>query len=118
HAKLDPPWFSGAALSRLRAPLGVLLTPLRVWGSVLTRLGRRWRGEVAMVEARPFVAAGFGVGVSILLAIPLLNLLFRPAVVVAGSHVLGRLHPEVPLPELDDPIEPSDLNETESAAAP
>jgi len=68
---------------------------LRVWGSLLTWLGQRWRGEVAMLEARPWVAAGFGLG-----------LLFRPAIVVAASHVLGRLQPELPLPELEPEPKP------------
>jgi hypothetical protein len=102
HAKLDPPWYSGAALNQLRAPLGALLLPVRLWGIVMARLGRRWRGEVALIEARPWLAVGFGVGASVLLVIPVLNLLFRPAIVVAASHVLGRLEPELTLPELDD----------------
>jgi hypothetical protein len=102
YARLDPPWYSGALLAKLRAPLDRLLLPLRLWGRVLARLGQRWRGEVAVIEARPWIAAGFGAGASLLLAIPVVNLLFRPAVVVAASHVLGRLEPEVPLPELDE----------------
>lgn len=95
HAKLDPPWYSGAALGLLRAPLSTVLLPVRAWGIIMARLGRRWRGEVAMIEARPWLAVGFGVGTSLLLVIPVLNLLFRPAIVVAASHVLGRLEPEL-----------------------
>lgn len=96
HATLDPPWYSAAALSQLRPPLGALLLPVRLWGIVMARLGRRWRGEVALIEARPWLAAGFGLGASLVLVIPVLNLLFRPAVVVAASHVLGRIEPESP----------------------
>ncbi|PRP94176.1 hypothetical protein ENSA5_41310 [Enhygromyxa salina] len=95
---LHPPWYSGAVLAKLRFPLGTLLLPIRIWGAILAKLGRRWRGEVALVETRPWIAAGFGLGAAVLLAIPLVNLLFRPAVIVAASHVLGQLEPELPRP--------------------
>jgi len=108
HATLDPPWYSAAALAKLRAPLPTLLLPVRLWGIVMARLGRRWRGEVALIEARPYLAAGFGVGASLLLLIPVLNLLFRPAVVVAASHVLGRVNLELD-PDLDPEPEPAAL---------
>jgi hypothetical protein len=101
YARLDPPWYSGARLAGLRDPLPTLLLPLRLWGSLLAWLGRRWRGEVALIEVRPFLAAGFGLGASLLLLVPVLNLLLRPALVIAGSHVLGRLEPELQLPDPD-----------------
>jgi hypothetical protein len=96
HALLDPPWYAGAALTRLRSPFDRWTSPLRWWGRLLARLGQRWRGEVAMVEDRPWIAVGFGAGAAVLLAIPVVNLLFRPAVVIAASHVLGHLEPREP----------------------
>ncbi|MFO7564035.1 MAG: EI24 domain-containing protein [Enhygromyxa sp.] len=105
HQTLAPPWYAATLFARLEPPLPTLLAPVRWWGGVMARLGRRWRGEVALIEARPWLAAGFGLGASLLLMVPVLNLLFRPAVVVAASHVLGRV-------ELEDQDQDRDQGET------
>jgi hypothetical protein len=65
--------------------------PVRRFGRFVARLGRRWRAEVALVERAPWIAAGFALGAALLLALPVVNLLFRPVVVVAAAHVWGRL---------------------------
>lgn len=70
---------------------GDRVRPLRWFARLVTRLGARWRGEVALIEAHPWLAAGFSLGAAVLLALPGVNLLFRPVIVVAAAHVHGRL---------------------------
>lgn len=82
------PWFVRMYGVSLR---GRTIGPLRAYGRLAARLGGRWDREVALVEAEPWLAAGFATGAAVLLAIPGFNLLFRPAVVVAAAHVCGRL---------------------------
>lgn len=81
------PWYARMYERSARGPLA----PLGRFGRLVGRLGRRWDHEVATIEARPWIAAGFAVGAALLLAIPGLNLLFRPAVVVAAAHLLGQV---------------------------
>jgi hypothetical protein len=92
--EIDPPWFAVPAGWHLRGWAATLLAPFRWWSLLLGRLSQHWRGEVAIIERRPWIAGGFALGSALLLAIPVLNLLFRPAVVIAGAHVLGRLEHE------------------------
>jgi hypothetical protein len=54
-------------------------------------LTRPWHEEAALVAARPITSAGFGLAAAGLLAVPGLNLLFRPAVLVASVHLAARL---------------------------
>lgn len=84
------PWYARMYERSGRGPLA----PLRRFGRFVGRLGRRWDHEVAVIEGEPWIAAGFAVGAAALLAIPGVNLLFRPAVVVAAAHLLGRLEQE------------------------
>jgi hypothetical protein len=71
---------------------------LPVGGRLLHWLARRcdklalpWRDELAMVEAHPSLVVGFALSTALLLATPVLNLLFRPIVMVAAVNVLGRI---------------------------
>lgn len=64
---------------------------LRWFSGLLRRLSRPWRRELAVVARRPELALGFGLGIAALLAVPLMALVFRPAVVVAAVHLLGRV---------------------------
>jgi hypothetical protein len=61
------------------------------FAGLLRRLSRPWRRELAVVARRPELALGFGLGIAALLAVPLMALVFRPAVVVAAVHLLGRV---------------------------
>ncbi len=106
HRLLDPPWYAAPTTWRLRSPFAILLLPIRWWAAMTARMSRRWRGEVLVIETRPWIAGGFALGTAVLLAIPILNLLFRPAVIVAATHVLGRLEDELPEPEPVSPTEP------------
>jgi hypothetical protein len=65
--------------------------PLKWLGGVCDRLARPWRDELAMVERHPSLMVGFALSTALLLATPILNLLFRPIVMVAATGVLGRL---------------------------
>ena len=58
--------------------------------------------------------AGFALATAALLAVPFLNLLFRPIVLVAATHVLGRLHAEEPAPARAD----APIAEPETSAPP
>ncbi len=76
--------------------LRVLLSPFRIVSSITAHFAGAWRQEVDLVEQRPWISLGFGLGVAAMLAVPGLNLLFRPAVVVAGVHLRHRLLGERP----------------------
>lgn len=94
------PWFA-RPLHRVEQPqLRGVLAPLRAFAGVVERLSRGWGTELRMVERDPALAAGFGAGVVVLLAIPGVNLLFRPALVIAAAHLRGQL-------ELEDRLSPA-----------
>lgn len=65
--------------------------PLRPFGGLLRRLSRPWRRELDVLARAPELVLGFGLGVAGLLLIPMGALVFRPAAVVGGVHLLGRL---------------------------
>lgn len=65
--------------------------PLRPFGKLLRRLSRPWRRELAVLARAPVLVLGFGLGVAVLLLIPMGALVFRPAAIVGGVHLLGRL---------------------------
>lgn len=72
--------------------------PLPVVGRVLVRfarwcdkLARPWREEIALVEEHPSLMIGFALATAALVATPVLNLLFRPIVLIGAAHVLGRV---------------------------
>lgn len=67
------------------------LGPLAVFARLLRSLSRPWRGELALVARHPDLALGFGLGIAVVLAVPLLALVFRPAAIVGAVHLLGRV---------------------------
>lgn len=69
----------------------VVLSPLRMLSEVITTLSRPWRVEIDLAEREPWISLGFGLGAAVMLAVPGLNLLLRPAVVVAGVHLRHQL---------------------------
>lgn len=85
-------------LSRLPGPLRVVFLPARMVGEVVQSLSKEWLPEIVEVERTPHLSAGFGLGVALLLAIPGLNVLFRPAVSIGGVHLRARIEHETPLP--------------------
>jgi hypothetical protein len=71
-----------------------LLAPLRMLAEVVRALGRSWSLETRVVEHERALCSGFGLGVVALLAIPGLNLFFRPALVIGAAHLRGQLERE------------------------
>ena len=58
------------------------------------RFSLPWREELSIAENQPWLAIGFGLMTAALLATPLLNLLFRPIVIVSSVHLLGHVNRE------------------------
>jgi len=50
-----------------------------------------WHEEAALVAANPILSIGFGLAVAGLLAVPVVNLLLRPAVLVASVHLISHM---------------------------
>jgi hypothetical protein len=69
-------------------PLAFLV---RTFARICDRLAVPFREEIALLEQHRALGLGFAVATSALLAIPGLNLLFRPIIIVAASHLLGHL---------------------------
>jgi hypothetical protein len=83
------PWFV-RALTRAGHRLPVAGHLLRWFAGRCDRLARPWRDELAVVEDHPMLVLGFALTTAALLATPVLNLFFRPIVLVGAVHVLGR----------------------------
>ncbi|MCU1278206.1 MAG: hypothetical protein JWM53_1752 [bacterium] len=91
------PWF--VRLLAEGEPLPVIGRVLVRFARWLDKLARPWREEIAMVEQHPSLMIGFALSTAALVATPVLNLLFRPIVLIGAAHVLGRLeHAPVQLP--------------------
>ena len=84
------PWFVRAA-SQVEAVLPLGRWPMRKFAAFCDRMSRPWRAEIATVEAETTLALGFALSTAALLATPVLNLFFRPIVLVGAVHLLGRL---------------------------
>jgi hypothetical protein len=97
RARTQPghPWFDRWH-HRVHGPrwLVVVLAPLRMLSEIVTTLARPWRLEVDLAEREPWISLGFGLGAGLMLVVPGLNLLLRPAVVVAGVHLRHHLLPD------------------------
>ncbi|MFO0632073.1 MAG: hypothetical protein U0168_04405 [Nannocystaceae bacterium] len=93
-AVADTPWFArpihGVRHERARR----WLAPVRGFTEIMESLVRGWSPELRLVERESALSAGFGLGAFVLLAIPGVNLLFRPALVVAAAHLRGQLERE------------------------
>ncbi len=68
--------------------------PIRSFSRFCDRLSLEWREEMAIAESHPLLVAGFGLTTAGLLAMPVLNLFFRPIIIVASVHLLGHLSRE------------------------
>jgi hypothetical protein len=98
------PWFvRGLDHAADRTPIGGGL--LRRFARLCDRLSVSWREEVALVEEHPALMLGFALSTAAVLAIPVLNLAFRPIIIIGASHVLGQLEAtagrEGPMPGVD-----------------
>jgi hypothetical protein len=79
-------WINQAAA---RVPFGGRL--LRMFARLCDKLALDSRGEIDIMERHRFVSLGFGLSTAALLAVPVLNLLFRPIILAAASHLVGQV---------------------------
>jgi hypothetical protein len=95
--KAPRPWF--VRLLAEGETLPVIGRILRRFARWCDRLAKPFREEIALVEQHPSLILGFALATVALVATPVLNLLFRPIVLIGAAHVLGRLeHRPPPLP--------------------
>lgn len=88
--RIQPPWYVRWLFRAADAvPVGNRL--LRRFARLCDRLSMPWREEIALVEDHPALLLGFALSTAALLAIPVLNLAFRPIVIIAAVHILGQL---------------------------
>jgi hypothetical protein len=88
--RVTPPWFVRWLFRAAdQVPLGARL--VRRFARLCDRLSLPWREEIALVEDHPALMFGFALSTAITLAVPVLNLVFRPIVIIGASHVLGQL---------------------------
>jgi hypothetical protein len=80
-------WLEDHAPERPRA----LKKVLRKFGNFVDKLSKPWREESALLEASPKLGLGFALSTATLLAIPGLNLLFRPVIIAGATHLLGHI---------------------------
>ncbi|GAC1342753.1 MAG: hypothetical protein NVSMB23_15770 [Myxococcales bacterium] len=94
-----PPWFvrgfyrAAEALQRAPAVPAFVAWLVRKFARACDRLAVPWREEIALLERHRALGLGFAVATTALLATPVLNLLFRPIIIVAAVHLLGHLEP-------------------------
>jgi hypothetical protein len=88
--RLPSPWFV-RLMQRAAEKLPIGGGLLRRLARLCDRLARPWRDELALIEQHPSLTVGFALSTALLLATPVLNLLFRPIIMVAAANVLGRL---------------------------
>jgi hypothetical protein len=87
-----PPWFAGwTTLPMWDGAPAPLRGAVRKFGRLLVRLSRPWVEEVALVARHPALAVGFGLATAALLAVPIANLLLRPAILVGAVHLRAQL---------------------------
>lgn len=72
-----------------RLPLGKFV--VRWFAGLCRFLSRPWQEEIAIAESHPMMVLGFALSTAALLATPVLNLLFRPIIVMASVALLGQL---------------------------
>lgn len=87
---VPPPWFV-RWLFRAADQAPIARGLIRRFARLCDRLSLPWREEIALVEAHPALMTGFALSTAVALAVPVLNLAFRPIVIVGACHVLGQL---------------------------
>ncbi|HTE56835.1 MAG TPA: hypothetical protein VK698_38540 [Kofleriaceae bacterium] len=92
------PWFLAWAGRPGFADLpGLVRRPLGWAARRVRALTRPWHEEAALAAANPILSTGFGLAVAGLLAVPVVNLLLRPAVLIGGVHLLARVRAAAPV---------------------
>lgn len=91
------PGAGSVAAAVLGTGVGAFFLALEFTDTTLGRHGYRLRQKIRLLRAHPGLTAGFGVGTSLLLWIPVLNLLCVPIAVVGGTALaLALLNGETP----------------------
>jgi hypothetical protein len=72
-------------------PLRLVSRLMRKFASLCDKLALDSRGEIEIMEKHRFVSLGFGLSTAALLAVPVVNLLFRPIILAAASHLVGQV---------------------------
>jgi hypothetical protein len=98
------PWFirwinlGGDRLAEFSKKVPVVGWTLRLTGRLMKRFARFCdklamdsRGEIAIMENNRYVSLGFGLSTAALLSLPVVNLLFRPIILAAASHLVGQI---------------------------
>jgi hypothetical protein len=84
------PWFV-RALRAVGAHVPFLQRFCTWFARMCDRLAWPWREEMELIERHPSLTAGFALATAALLATPVLNLFFRPVVLVASLQVMAKL---------------------------
>ena len=88
------PWFVRAARWLQQRPperFARVRRLLRLFANFLDGLSKPWREEIALLESSPRLGLGFALSTASVLALPVLNLLFRPIIIAGASHLLGHI---------------------------
>jgi Etoposide-induced protein 2.4 (EI24) len=86
--ELPLPWFVAWTQSpKLPGPVRRLAAR---FGRVCARLARPWVEEIELTRRYPLPSVGFGSAVALLLAIPVVNLIVRPAAIIGAVHLRAR----------------------------
>ncbi|HEX8952919.1 MAG TPA: hypothetical protein VF945_13780 [Polyangia bacterium] len=110
------PWFVRLLGEGGRLPvIGRVLVRFGRW---CDKLARPWREEIALVEEQPSLMIGFALSTAALVATPVLNLLFRPLVLIGAAHVLGRLEGRHETAALAAPSSPAAASSPSSPSSP
>ena len=84
------PWFVAWAVAPAVQRIPVVRRPLGWFARLVTRLSRPWLEETALVARHPAIALGMGATAALLLAVPIANLLLRPAILIGAVHLRAR----------------------------
>ena len=90
------PWFVRFFYAVGSALPGALGSPLRAFARLVDKLAITSRDEFAVMERHPALTVGFALTTGALLAVPVLNLFFRPIILVASAQLLGNLERVAP----------------------
>lgn len=102
-----------------RLPAGGVL---RRFSKIGDRLSLEWREELAIAESHPLLVGGFALTTAVLLATPILNLFFRPLILVASVHLLGHISQQShsgrsgPVPQFHETHGPSLMSRVKTAS--
>ena len=93
--RIQSPWYVRWLLRAAdKIPIGGRLVAR--FARLCDRLSLPWREEIELIEKHPALILGFALSTAAILAIPIVNLAFRPIVIIGAAHVLGQLEASSP----------------------